>query len=157
LPQADIPFEQLRDPEAIANWPQTFGRDGARTPMPWNSEASNLGFSEAAPWLPSSDAHRPLAVDLQERSEESLLQFTRACIQLRNSSAPLRAGSMTISEAGDQLLVFDRCAAGIQLRCAFNLSDRPIAYVSAGRTVIATGDCREGQLGPYAATIEEID
>ena len=32
LPQAHVPFEHLQDPEAIANWPQTLGRDGARTP-----------------------------------------------------------------------------------------------------------------------------
>lgn len=39
LPQAEIAFEDLKDPEAIANWPATLGRDGARTPMPWQSSA----------------------------------------------------------------------------------------------------------------------
>ena len=33
LSQVDIPFDQLHDPEAIANWPLTLSRDGARTPM----------------------------------------------------------------------------------------------------------------------------
>ena len=33
-----IAFEQLRDPEAIANWPLTLGRDGARTPIPWRAD-----------------------------------------------------------------------------------------------------------------------
>ena len=37
LPQVDVPYERLRDPEAIANWPQTLSRDGARTPMPWSA------------------------------------------------------------------------------------------------------------------------
>ena len=41
-----VPFERLKDPEAIANWPETQGRDGARTPMPWRSEAANAGFSQ---------------------------------------------------------------------------------------------------------------
>ena len=35
ITQVDIPFEMLHDPEAIANWPLTLSRDGARTPMPW--------------------------------------------------------------------------------------------------------------------------
>lgn len=35
LTQVDIPFDALLDPEAIANWPMTLSRDGARTPMPW--------------------------------------------------------------------------------------------------------------------------
>ncbi len=35
LAQIEIPYAQLQDPEAIANWPLTLSRDGARTPMPW--------------------------------------------------------------------------------------------------------------------------
>src|SRR3546814_19015789 len=31
LTQVDIPFEHLRDPEAIDNWPMTLSRDGARS------------------------------------------------------------------------------------------------------------------------------
>ena len=34
LEQIDIPYDRLHDPEAIANWPMTLSRDGARTPMP---------------------------------------------------------------------------------------------------------------------------
>ena len=73
LPQADVPFERLQDPEAIANWPLTLGRDGARTPMPWVSGAVNAGFSEVEPWLPVDPAHLPLAVDAQEADPASTL------------------------------------------------------------------------------------
>src|SRR6185312_11941859 len=57
LPQASVPFEKLRDPEAIANWPLTQGRDGARTPMPWDGKLLNAGFSTAEPWLPIPVEH----------------------------------------------------------------------------------------------------
>lgn len=157
LPQADIPFEQLRDPEGIANWPQTFGRDGARTPMPWNSAAPNLGFSGTDPWLPTSETHRPLAVDGQERNRDSLLHFARACIAMRKDHPALRLGSMRVIEAGNQLLVFDREFEGRRLRCAFNLSDHPVAYSSSGQRLITTAEARDGELGPFAATLEEID
>lgn len=157
LPQAEIPFDQLRDPEAIANWPQTFGRDGARTPMPWNSGAPNLGFSGVEPWLPASESHQPLAVDRQETSGTSLLQFTRECVRLRNKRPALRSGSIQIREAEDQLLVFDRDCAGQKLRCAFNLSDRPAAYPFLGHRLITTGNVSTGELSPYAAIIEEIE
>ena len=50
LPQAHVPFEQLKDPEAIANWPLTLGRDGARTPIPWRS--SMAPATNAHAWLP---------------------------------------------------------------------------------------------------------
>ncbi|HUH23011.1 MAG TPA: alpha-amylase family glycosyl hydrolase, partial [Brevundimonas sp.] len=66
LPQGEVPFERLRDPEAIANWPRTLGRDGARTPMPWSSSAPHAGFSTVEPWLPIDPRHVDLAVDAQE-------------------------------------------------------------------------------------------
>ena len=44
LPQAEVPFDRLVDPEAIANWPETLGRDGARTPMPWTADAPQAGL-----------------------------------------------------------------------------------------------------------------
>lgn len=157
LPQASIPYEQLRDPEAIANWPRTFGRDGARTPMPWNSAATNLGFSEGEPWLPASKSHAPLAVDRQESSDASLLNFARRCIRFRNASPAIRHGSMRIVEAGNHLLVFDRQSPGQHLRCAFNLSESRVAYTSANRQLLITGEVGAAELGPYAAIIEEIE
>src|SRR5438445_11240891 len=73
LPQVEVPFEKLQDPEAITNWPQTLSRDGARTPMPWLADQPNLGFSSGMPWLPLGDAHRALAVDRQEHDPASTL------------------------------------------------------------------------------------
>ena len=53
LTQVDIAFEDLQDPEAIANWPLTLSRDGARTPMVW-TDAPGHGFTAPGvrPWLP---------------------------------------------------------------------------------------------------------
>ena len=156
LPQVEIPFEQLQDPEAIANWPQSLGRDGARTPMPWTAAQPNLGFSTSEPWLPASMTHAPLAVDRQEQDDNSLLHFSRACFELRNRHPALRHGSMRIIEAGDQVLIFERELAHQRLRCAFNLSDQAIPYAPAGASLLTAGEVRGTQLGPYAATIEEI-
>src|SRR3546814_18402088 len=58
LTQVDIPFEHLRDPEAIDNWPLTLSRDGARTPMPWRVDAPQLGFSDGVAWLPLRSEER---------------------------------------------------------------------------------------------------
>jgi alpha-glucosidase len=155
LPQVDVPFERLQDPEAIANWPLTLSRDGARTPMPWSSSAPNLGFSKADPWLPLGRSHVELAVDRQER-EGSILDFTRRCLRLRNSRPALRQGSMRILEAGDHLLVFERAEASETLRCTFNLSERAIPFGSRGKVLLSAGDIDGGSLAPYAAVIEEI-
>jgi alpha-glucosidase len=156
LPQVEVPFERLQDPEAIANWPHTLSRDGARTPMPWRSDDLQLGFSAGEPWLPAGKAHRKLSVDRQESEKDSLLQFTRECLELRHAHEALQTGSMSVTTADDQMLVFERATGCERLRCVFNLSDRPVEYSVAGRAVIRTGTLDEGVLGAYSAVVEEI-
>ena len=156
LPQVDVPFDQLQDPEAIANWPQTLSRDGARTPLPWDSAAPYLGFSEAEPWLPLGASHRDLAIDRQEASPHSMLAFTRQCLALRQRQPALRHGSMHVSEAGEQTLVFERASNGQTLRCTFNLSDSPAPWSASSKRLIATGEVTDSQLGPWSAIIEEV-
>jgi alpha-glucosidase len=157
LPQVHVPFEHLQDPEAIANWPETLSRDGARTPMPWSSNATNLGFSTGIPWLPTGENHRSLAVDKQENDRASMLAFTRECLQLRRSHSALRRGAMQIIEAGPQKLVFERTTSDERLRCTFNLSDRPAGFSASCTTILSIGDIDERVLGPYAAIVEEIE
>jgi alpha-glucosidase len=125
LPQAEIAFADLRDPEAIANWPLTLGRDGARTPMPWIQRALYAGFSTARPWLPIPDAHMALAVDAQEHDDDSTLSLTRRLITLRNRSAALRIGSLRILEASAAILAFERSSEGERLLCVFNFGNAP--------------------------------
>ena len=156
LPQVAVPYDRLRDPEAIANWPHTLSRDGARTPMPWSSTAPNLGFSTGEPWLPLGETHRALAVDLQQSVRDSALQFARQCLTLRHVHAALHHGSMRIVEAGEQKLVFERQHGAERLLCTFNLSDRPCDFHRSGTALIGVGGIDGRTLGPYAAVIEEI-
>ena len=155
LSQVDVPFDQLQDPEAIANWPLTLSRDGARTPMPWKASELNLGFSSARPWLPLGE-HEALAVDVQERNAGSMLRFTRQCLELRNRLSALRHGSMHVVESGEALLVFNRACDGRQVRCSFNLSADPAPFRTSGRELISAGNIGAGEIGPYAAIIEEL-
>jgi alpha-glucosidase len=121
LPQAEIGFEDLKDPEAISNWPSTLGRDGARTPLPWQFAAANAGFSTAVPWLPVSPEHFELAVDRQQIEPGSQLALTRRLLGLRRRSTVLREGSLQFIQAPAELLVFERSFGGQRLLCAFNL------------------------------------
>jgi alpha-glucosidase len=157
LPQVDVPYDRLQDPEAIANWPHTLSRDGARTPMPWSSAEANLGFSTSEPWLPVGASHGALAIDVQERGSDSMLRFTRECLELRKSQPALRHGSMHVVEAGDALLVFERLEEGQELRCTFNLSDRAVPFTATGRELLRAGHVEPASLGPYAAVIEEME
>lgn len=123
LPQAEVPFERLVDPEAIANWPQTLGRDGARTPIPWIASAPNAGFSTVEPWLPVDPRHLALAVDAQEADPTSILHAARRIIALRQAHPALRTGGLEIESAGDLVVFrrFERAEGGERLLCVFNL------------------------------------
>jgi len=123
LPQADVPFEQLQDPEAIANWPETQGRDGARTPMPWRSDLPAAGFTGGRPWLPLDPRHPALAVDRQEADPGSMLNLTRRLVALRRSRPALREGAIRPVEAPPPLLAFERGDGPARLLCVFNLGE----------------------------------
>jgi len=128
LPQANVPFERLQDPEAIANWPQTLGRDGARTPMPWVANAPQAGFSPVEPWLPVDPAHLPLAVDAQEADPASTLHVARRLIGLRRRFPVLRTGDVTFVDSNTPLLIFERGEGSEALLFAFNLGHEAVAW-----------------------------
>ncbi len=124
LPQAEVPFERLQDPEAKAFWPIYHSRDGARTPMPWRPDSPGAGFSTAEPWLPVDPRHYPLAVELQEADPTSMLRFTRRFLDWRKRRSALRTGDIMFLEAPEPVLVFLRSSASERLMCAFNLGPK---------------------------------
>ncbi len=121
LPQADVPPEKLKDPEGIRFWPDSLGRDGCRTPIPWRSEALNAGFSSVEPWLPVDRRHARLAVDRQSRDPSSILNRTRNFIAFRQRHEALRLGDMRFVDAPEPVLAFTRNLGTQSLYCAFNL------------------------------------
>lgn len=148
LPQADVPFDRLVDPEAIANWPQTLGRDGARTPMPWIGDRPHAGFSTAEPWLPVDPRHFMLAVDRQEADPGSMLNLTRRLIALRKAHPALTRGDMRLVEATPGLLAFERALGGERLFCVFNLGERTVDWAApAGWRVVETVNLESGSGG----------
>ncbi|MBN8807881.1 MAG: alpha-glucosidase [Sphingomonas sp.] len=159
LTQVDIPFDRLRDPEAIANWPLTLSRDGARTPMPWTADAPQLGFSTTEPWLPVGADHAALAVDRQEATADSLLALTRHLLHWRRASDALLTGTMRIVEAAGPLLVFEREVPGQRLLCVFNIGDGEIAWrpdqPERWRVIEQVNDVTDWCFGAFAALVAE--
>jgi alpha-glucosidase len=125
LPQADIPFDRLQDPEAIANWPKSLGRDGARTPLPWTPQQNYAGFSDAEPWLPMDPSHLELTVRQQEEDPSSTLSWFKNLLRIRQRYAALRTGSMRFLCGAGDLLLNERQGAGETFLAAFNLSGQP--------------------------------
>jgi alpha-glucosidase len=125
LPEADIAFEDIRDPYGIRFWPSFKGRDGCRTPMPWNRDEPQAGFSAAKPWLPIPAGHKARAVDVQEADPRSMLHFYRAAIAWRRGSVALQCGDIDFIETGEDILAFTRSADGETLLCLYNMARDP--------------------------------
>lgn len=120
LTEADVPFESLRDPYGITFWPTFKGRDGCRTPMPWN-DGLHAGFSSATPWLPIDQAHKALAVSHQEADSKSVLHGFRRFMQWRTTQPALRDGDIRFLDTPDPVLAFVRSRGSEQVLAAFNL------------------------------------
>lgn len=157
LTQVDIPFDQLHDPEAVANWPLTLSRDGARTPMPWSADADHGGFTTGEPWLPLGAFNQAIAVDQQEQDSTSLLNFTKVVLQLRNANPALHHGTVISCVADGDLLELVREAGGQRLRCRFNMGPTQTGTGSAEESPIlfATDGSSSASLAPYGAVIIE--
>lgn len=159
LPQADVAFEDLQDPEAIANWPRTLGRDGARTPMPWAKDNSYAGFSEQKPWLPVGQGHAELSAARQADDPASVLAFTRRMLRVREDSEALKLGEVAFPDVADPLLAIRRDLAGESVVALFNLGADPVsvpaALVSGHGCLIASGagETPPAQLAPHAVWI----
>ena len=121
LGEADVPYESLRDPYGIAFWPAFKGRDGCRTPMPWDSIESG-GFSSAKPWLPVPHQHLALSVAAQERDETSALHGFRRLLAWRKQQPLLITGDIEFLAATNSVLAFRRFDNHGALLAAFNLS-----------------------------------
>ena len=140
LPEADIAFEDLQDPYGIEFWPEFKGRDGCRTPMVWESNQANGGFSEGKPWLPVSDAHKSLSLNAQEGNLDALVHHYRKTISLRHDYVALAKGSQTPVVANGNVASFIREHDGEKIFCAFNISDQAetIALPQGGLENIAS-------------------
>lgn len=148
LPQGEVPFDRLVDPEAIANWPQTLGRDGARTPMPWSADRPYAGFSTVEPWLPLDARHAALAVDRQEADPRSMLHLTRRLIALRKQHPALARGDMRMIDALAGVVCFERALGAERLLCVFNLGHEAVQWTPpAGWRLLESVNIEAGSAG----------
>ncbi|GMV28171.1 MAG: alpha-glucosidase AglA [Rhodanobacteraceae bacterium] len=130
LPEAELPFDAIRDPYGIAFWPDFKGRDGCRTPMPWD-DSTHAGFSRSTPWLPVAAAHAGLDVARQERDPASTLQRLRRFLHWRRDQPALIDGTIRFVDAPEPALVFERACASQRVVLSFNLGDEPLVLERA--------------------------
>jgi len=118
----DIPVEQMQDPWGIEFAPTFLGRDTCRTPMVWNSDAPNGGFSKAnSTWLPIAEQHMARAAfDEVAKTDSVYNQFAEFLAWRKKQPAFMQANNMTELTGGPKIIIFDRLSDQQSLRCSFD-------------------------------------
>lgn len=130
LPEAELAFEDLQDPYGIRFWPSFKGRDGCRTPMPWEADSRIAGFSTGeAGWLPVPAEHFPLAVDLQDGVAGSVLEHYRKVLAFRKAHDVLKDGDIRFLEGNSDVLAFVRSKDKQEMLFVFNLTEGAQEFV----------------------------
>lgn len=124
LSDVDVPYEKIQDPFGKYIWPAK-GRDGCRTPMPWDHAKPNAGFSAHEPWLPIPADHVENSVDVQEKDQSSPLHFFRNFIKWRKQHPSLITANIEFFESNEPILIFKRD----KILAVFNMSNSPANYL----------------------------
>jgi alpha-glucosidase len=124
MEQVAIPPERVRDPFEKNVPGLGVGRDGARTPMQWDSGRYG-GFSTTEPWLPLAPNHDAENVAGQASDAASLYNLYRRLLRMRRSLPALTLGSYRPVVASGHLLLFLRQHGDQHLLIALNLGEEP--------------------------------
>ena len=165
LPDVDLRRDQLRDPVGDLYYPVAKGRDGCRTPMPWDASAPNLGFTTGQPWLPLGPAHKGLAVSEQDGRPDSMLDFARHFLHLRRGLDAMRLGAIDFIDCEAPVLAFTRTLGDERILCVFNMSAqdalfRHASVENAEALGLGCGNSLDKgdtlHLGPFAARFAKV-
>jgi alpha-glucosidase len=133
LTETDVNFEELTDPPGIRFWPEYKGRDGCRTPIPWDEGEAPNGFTTGTPWLPVKWPQSTLNVAGQNLNETSTLNFYRQMLAFRRANPVLVEGGIEFIDTGEPVLAFRRTVGDADdMLCVFNLSADPVRITLEG-------------------------
>lgn len=117
--QVPIPPERVRDPFEKNVPGLGLGRDGCRTPMPWDAGAF-AAFSTVEPWLPLAEDFANANVARERADPSSLYHLYRRLIGLRRARPALTGGTHQAVVAAPDVLAYMREAEGDLLLVALN-------------------------------------
>ena len=134
-----IPQDRIRDPRELREPGLGLGRDRSRTPMPWD-DGAGAGFTSGDPWLPLNDDWSTRNVAAQERDPKSMLALYRSLLALRRGEDALSIGSLTLIDAPDGVLAYERVHEGRRLRVLLNLTSKNVTVEWRGTPLLSTLD-----------------
>ncbi|UNJ81174.1 glycoside hydrolase family 13 protein [Metabacillus dongyingensis] len=98
-------------------------RDKSRTPMQWNSH-SNIGFSEATPWITIPTHAYKINVENQQSDPNSMLSFYKRLLKLRKVHSSLSLGDYEFLRNENGMIYFVRKDQFEKILVILNFSDQ---------------------------------
>ena len=104
-------------------------RDNSRTPMQWNS-SKNAGFTCGKPWIGVNKNYKTINVEVEERDENSVLNFYKKLIKLKKSNEALIYGVYDlILEEDENIFAYTRTLNNDKFLIMANLTGENAKYV----------------------------
>ena len=97
-----------------------------RTPMQW-TDARGAGFTTGTPWEPINPSYILINAAKQTGQSNSLLNYYRRLIQLRNEQTALRVGkTYYVDTSSNHLIAYLRASKDEVILTVVNLDDQPV-------------------------------
>jgi len=126
LEQSFVPPELRQDPMWFNSGKTVPGRDGCRTPIPWDDSVGH-GFTTGTPWLPFGADGTSVAA--QDADPLSMLAFYRSTLAMRRSLRADLGHEVTWLDGEAGSLGFTRSLGDHVLSCVLNTGARQETHV----------------------------
>ncbi len=133
LEDGRLTLAESQDPVALHEQDPARGRDGCRTPIPWEP-GPGMGFTTATkPWLPFGGRTDSDTVAVQQRDPDSMLNRYRELVRVRREMiAPLGDAPVQIVRSASHDGVIAYVRAGTLVAANLGDQERTIANAAAG-------------------------
>ena len=126
----DILVDEMNDLFGKVFYPEFVGRDGSRTPIPWERRQPFARFTTGnETWLPIPTAHLELAATQQSCHPELLLNVRRWLLHWCKQQPALRAGNVELQETAGSILALPAVMLNKSF-CAYSISVKPFRTIS---------------------------
>ncbi len=143
LTEALLPSEVRQDPFGENMRSSYPGRDGCRTPLPWDESQNGAGFSNSTPWLPIPKEHLDLNIKKQEQETTSTLQLCQKLMRFREQEDCLKSGNIQFWRDDENAVIFSRSSNEKTFIFAASFTDQVVEVEDCPRSILLE-DLSEG-------------
>ncbi len=121
LTKYDVLYKLNKNEELSLKLVNNTNRDKSRTPMQWDRDKKNYGFSVGTPWI--GNEGNSIDVEHQISDKSSMFSFYKSLIKLRNSNLVMQYGDYVSIINHQDVITIIREHNGEQLLCIMNLGN----------------------------------